>query len=88
MWPGQRANVDRFPNRRFDGESKGILAGLKNVDMKRHEGLISSQMEPQQLAFYEFFAGGGMARLGLGSAWRCTRDAKSGHGFCRHEKPH
>jgi len=23
------------------------------------------------LTFYEFFAGGGMARLGLGSAWRC-----------------
>src|SRR5882724_3971633 len=22
--------------------------------------------------FYEFFAGGGMARIGLGSAWRCT----------------
>lgn len=24
------------------------------------------------LTFYEFFAGGGMARLGLGSAWQCT----------------
>jgi len=24
------------------------------------------------LAFYEFFAGGGMARLGLGDAWRCS----------------
>jgi DNA (cytosine-5)-methyltransferase 1 len=24
------------------------------------------------LNFYEFFAGGGMARLGLGEAWRCT----------------
>jgi DNA (cytosine-5)-methyltransferase 1 len=24
------------------------------------------------LAFYEFFAGGGMARLGLGEAWRCS----------------
>ena len=22
--------------------------------------------------FYEFFAGGGMARMGLGSEWRCT----------------
>ena len=21
--------------------------------------------------FYEFFAGGGMARIGLGDAWRC-----------------
>ena len=25
------------------------------------------------LSFYEFFAGGGMARLGLGAAWRCLR---------------
>lgn len=25
----------------------------------------------QRLGFYEFFAGGGMARAGLGSAWRC-----------------
>ena len=23
------------------------------------------------LTFYEFFAGGGMARAGLGPAWRC-----------------
>src|SRR5215472_2839890 len=26
----------------------------------------------QGFPFYEFFAGGGMARLGLGPAWRCT----------------
>ena len=24
------------------------------------------------LSFYEFFAGGGMARLGLGPAWTCA----------------
>ena len=29
-------------------------------------------MGSQQFAFYEFFAGGGMARLGLGAAWHCT----------------
>jgi DNA (cytosine-5)-methyltransferase 1 len=29
-------------------------------------------MQPQPFPFYEFFAGGGMARLGLGSDWRCT----------------
>ena len=28
-------------------------------------------MQPP-LTLFEFFAGGGMARLGLGSAWRCT----------------
>jgi DNA (cytosine-5)-methyltransferase 1 len=26
---------------------------------------------PQPFTFYEFFAGGGMARLGLGSGWQC-----------------
>lgn len=37
-----------------------------------HENLKSSQLESPPYPFYEFFAGGGMARLGLGSAWRCT----------------
>ena len=26
----------------------------------------------QQLTFFEFFAGGGMARAGLGTGWKCT----------------
>ena len=26
---------------------------------------------PRKLTFYEFFAGGGMARLGLGDDWTC-----------------
>jgi DNA (cytosine-5)-methyltransferase 1 len=29
-------------------------------------------MAQSPLTFYEFFAGGGMARLGLGSGWRCV----------------
>ena len=29
-------------------------------------------MAAQRLTFYEFFAGGGMARIGLGSRWTCT----------------
>ena len=29
-------------------------------------------MSRAPLSFYEFFAGGGMARLGLGEAWRCA----------------
>src|SRR5579863_6159945 len=29
-------------------------------------------MSKQQRHWYEFFAGGGMARLGLGSGWQCT----------------
>src|SRR5713226_7914548 len=40
--------------------------------MKDCEQLKSNRMAPEQFAFYEFFAGGGMARLGLGAAWRCT----------------
>lgn len=29
-------------------------------------------MEAQPITFYEFFAGGGMARIGLGPDWQCT----------------
>ncbi len=29
-------------------------------------------MDPQPYTFFEFFAGGGMARLGLGAQWQCT----------------
>ena len=28
-------------------------------------------MQPRRLTFYEFFAGGGMARAGLGAGWTC-----------------
>ncbi|MFC7552337.1 hypothetical protein ACFQU7_08860 [Pseudoroseomonas wenyumeiae] len=35
--------------------------------------------------FYEFFAGGGMARAGLGDRWQCLlandRDAKKGRAY-------
>jgi DNA (cytosine-5)-methyltransferase 1 len=36
-------------------------------------GSFSVRIDPMSrpLTFYEFFAGGGMARLGLGEAWRC-----------------
>ena len=30
-----------------------------------------SDVNPAPLSFYEFFAGGGMARLGLGAGWNC-----------------
>ncbi len=39
------------------------------MDVNGHE---FSQMESQKFPFFEFFAGGGMARLGLGSDWCCT----------------
>jgi DNA (cytosine-5)-methyltransferase 1 len=42
------------------------------MDMTGLERVKFSQMQSQQFPFYEFFAGGGMARLGLGSAWRCA----------------
>jgi DNA (cytosine-5)-methyltransferase 1 len=41
-----------------------LLAKIKM--MKRNDGVS----EP--LSFYEFFAGGGMARIGLGPRWRCA----------------
>jgi len=39
--------------------------------MKNREQVKSNAMAPP-FTFYEFFAGGGMARIGLGSGWRCT----------------
>ena len=47
-------------------------ADIKEMDINGRERVKFSQMEPQPFPFYEFFAGGGMARLGLGSDWRCT----------------
>ncbi len=40
--------------------------------MKDDEQLKSNRMAGERFAFYEFFAGGGMARLGLGGPWECT----------------
>jgi DNA (cytosine-5)-methyltransferase 1 len=40
--------------------------------MKDCEQLKSNRMAGEQFAFHEFFAGGGMARLGLGAPWCCT----------------
>ena len=45
---------------------------IKDMDTNGWERVKFSQMVPQQFPFYEFFAGGGMARLGLGSEWCCT----------------
>jgi DNA (cytosine-5)-methyltransferase 1 len=47
-------------------------ADLKGVDRNGHERLEFTQMDSQPFTSYEFFAGGGMARLGLGSAWQCV----------------
>ena len=49
----------------------GDSADLKRVDINGHERLKFTQMDSQPFTTYEFFAGGGMARLGLGSAWQC-----------------
>jgi DNA (cytosine-5)-methyltransferase 1 len=42
------------------------------MDIDVRDRLKFSQMGSQEFAFYEFFAGGGLARLGLGAAWHCT----------------
>jgi DNA (cytosine-5)-methyltransferase 1 len=45
----------------------------------------------QRLGFYEFFAGGGMARLGLGREWRCLMAndicRKKGQAYCANFPP-
>ncbi len=57
---------------RASRKDRGVICRFKCLDMKDCEQLKSNRMAPEQFAFYEFFAGGGMARLGLGAAWRCT----------------
>jgi DNA (cytosine-5)-methyltransferase 1 len=42
------------------------------VDKNDHKRLNFTQMDSHPFTSYEFFAGGGMARLGLGSAWQCV----------------
>ncbi len=42
------------------------------VDTRIRQRLECSEMEYSQPEFYEFFAGGGMARLGLGEGWHCS----------------
>jgi hypothetical protein len=44
-------------------QSGGTAAVLQSSDARRRDAAI--------LTFYEFFAGGGMARAGLGNNWRC-----------------
>jgi hypothetical protein len=44
-------------------ESVGIAAALRSRDARRRDAEV--------LTFCEFFAGGGMARAGLGDNWRC-----------------
>ena len=39
------------------------------MDTNGHERLKFTQMDSRPFAFYEYFTGGGKARLGLGSAW-------------------
>ncbi len=61
-----------FPSRPGSVKGSGSFSRSEDVDMDVRNRLEFIQMGSQQFAFYEFFAGGGMARLGLGAAWRCT----------------
>jgi DNA (cytosine-5)-methyltransferase 1 len=42
------------------------------LDIGSREQLKLTQMDTPPFPFYEFFAGGGLARIGLGPAWQCT----------------
>ena len=41
------------------------------MDRPLQEQVESNRVADNQLTFFEFFAGGGMARLGLGAKWKC-----------------
>lgn len=53
------------------GDCAGLgLHNLRGTDKTEGEG--EGGVVDQQLTYYEFFAGGGMARAGLGAGWKCT----------------
>lgn len=47
----------------------GAQPGKRGVARGRRIGMVAAMGE--RLGFYEFFAGGGMARAGLGDGWEC-----------------
>lgn len=47
----------------------GARPGKRGVARGRRIGMVAAMGE--RLGFYEFFAGGGMARAGLGEGWEC-----------------
>lgn len=59
---------------------KGSVGGPYGVRL-----YFSSKARPEMPTFYEFFAGGGMARAGLGDEWTCLFandiDAKKGAAY-------
>ncbi|WP_162264786.1 DNA cytosine methyltransferase, partial [Salmonella enterica] len=44
---------------------------MKKEAVTSKNGSGSEEMREAEFGFYEFFAGGGMARAGLGKKWRC-----------------
>lgn len=72
-FPGRRRATPTY-RAALPGADKGfdLFSRSEDVDMDACDRLKFTQMGSQQLAFYEFFAGGGMARLGLGADWHCT----------------
>src|SRR5579862_9274608 len=44
---------------------------VRGMDARQRQQVKSNAMAAP-FTFYEFFAGGGMARIGLGSAWHCA----------------
>lgn len=46
----------------------GFTISVERIRSQAEEG----EVVDQQLSYFEFFAGGGMARAGLGPSWKCT----------------
>lgn len=56
---------------RQDVSGGGAAVDFGPPPRQRHGMVESSVRTPSPAGFYEFFAGGGMVRAGLGEAWRC-----------------
>jgi DNA (cytosine-5)-methyltransferase 1 len=46
--------------------------GVRSSQSNEREAMSAWNQTERLMTFYEFFAGGGMARAGLGDNWRCT----------------
>src|SRR4051812_37996888 len=49
----------------------GVRGRRAGQNTKKDKKFLGDSAMSGGLSFYEFFAGGGMARLGLGSKWTC-----------------
>src|ERR1017187_3550290 len=61
-------SVEMDGNRCWFGSAKPELEAFETA----YSSFSLTEMANREFTWFEFFAGGGMARLGLGAKWNCT----------------